>query len=77
MIRLALALLLLFPAAPALAAEGAPTAAARSVSRHERSVAEVADGVYVILHRDGPDTNPQGNTTDIVGDRALFEQIPK
>jgi len=73
MIRFLLALLFFFPASHALAADASPSASApgRSVSRHERSVAEVADGVYVILHRDGPDTNPQGNTTVIVGDRDV------
>lgn len=39
---------------------------------HERSVGELADGVYVTKHRDAPDTNPQGNTTVIIGDRDVM-----
>ena len=57
------------------AADAAPsptTPGPRSVTRHERTVGEVADGVYVILHRDGPDSNPQGNTTVIIGDRDVM-----
>ncbi len=74
----ALSLVLLFPvsAAPAAAAADVPAAPAKSsghsVSRHARSVGEAADGVYVILHKDGPDTNPQGNTTVIIGDRDVL-----
>lgn len=61
---------------PVVAADATPPPAAspdaRSVTRHERTVGEVADGVYVILHRDGPDSNPQGNTTVIIGDRDVM-----
>jgi len=38
----------------------------------ERSVAKLADGVYMIRHEDAPDTFPQGNTTVIIGDRGVF-----
>jgi cyclase len=51
---------------------GAPAAPGKSVATRERSVGEVADGIYVIKHKDAPDTNPQGNTTVIVGDRDVL-----
>jgi cyclase len=39
----------------------------------ERSVTKVADGVYVIIHKDAVFEGwPQGNTTVIVGDRGAF-----
>jgi glyoxylase-like metal-dependent hydrolase (beta-lactamase superfamily II) len=38
----------------------------------QRSVTKVADGVYSIRHADAPDTNPQGNTTVIIGQRAVL-----
>jgi cyclase len=38
----------------------------------QRSVAKVAEGVYAIRHADAPDTNPQGNTTVIVGERSVL-----
>jgi glyoxylase-like metal-dependent hydrolase (beta-lactamase superfamily II) len=38
----------------------------------ERSATKIADGVYVIRHKDAPDTFPQGNTTVIAGDRAVL-----
>jgi cyclase len=37
-----------------------------------RSVAKVAAGIYAIRHADSPDTNPQGNTTVIIGERAVL-----
>jgi len=44
----------------------------RAVTTHERSVAEVAPGIYAIRHQDAPDTNPQGNTVVIVGSRDVL-----
>jgi cyclase len=38
----------------------------------QRSVTKVAEGVYSIRHADAPDTNPQGNTTVIIGERAVL-----
>ena len=43
-----------------------------SVLTRERSVVEVGKGIYAIRHKDGPDTNPQGNTVVIVGDRDVL-----
>jgi glyoxylase-like metal-dependent hydrolase (beta-lactamase superfamily II) len=43
-----------------------------SVTTRERIVTQVAHGVYAIRHRDGPDTNPQGNTTVVIGDREVL-----
>lgn len=61
-------------AEPAAPAGGDATIAAPygSVLTSERVVTTVAPGVYVIRHRDAPDTNPQGNTTVIVGDRDVL-----
>ena len=47
-------------------------AAADSVNTHERSVTEVAAGVYVIRHPDDPTGFPNGNTTVIVGEREVL-----
>ena len=49
-----------------------PSPSARSVTTAERSTAAIAKGVHVIRHRDAPDTNPQGNTTVIIGDRDVL-----
>ena len=39
----------------------------------ERSVTKIADGVYVIIHKDAVlESWPQGNTTVIIGDREVF-----
>ena len=38
----------------------------------QRTVTQLGDGVYVIRHADGPDSNPQGNTTVIVGSRDVL-----
>jgi cyclase len=39
----------------------------------ERSVTKIADGVYVIIHKDAVfEGGPQGNTTVIIGDRGVF-----
>ncbi|HEV8332941.1 MAG TPA: MBL fold metallo-hydrolase [Steroidobacteraceae bacterium] len=51
-------------------ADGA--AVADSSVTTQRSVTKVADGVYSIRHVDAPDTNPQGNTTVIIGERAVL-----
>lgn len=51
-------------------ADGA--AVADSSVTMQRSVTKVADGVYSIRHVDAPDTNPQGNTTVIIGERAVL-----
>jgi cyclase len=51
-------------------ADGA--AVADSSVTTQRSVTKVADGIYAIRHADAPDTNPQGNTTVIIGERAVL-----
>jgi cyclase len=39
----------------------------------ERSITKIADGVYVIIHKDAVfEGGPQGNTTVIIGDRGVF-----
>jgi cyclase len=60
--------------APAQAQPATPTRppSAKSVTTPERTTSEVAKGIYVIRHRDSPDTNPQGNTTVIVGEREVL-----
>lgn len=66
-----LGLLLALHAAPL----AAPLAAQRmpdSASTTERTVTQVADGVYVIRHPDAPDAFPQGNTTVVVGDDGVL-----
>jgi cyclase len=50
----------------------ATTAVADSSVTQQRSVTKVADGVYAIRHVDSPDTNPQGNTTVIIGERGVL-----
>lgn len=47
-------------------------AAADSVNTKERTVTQVAEGVYVIRHPDAPDGFPQGNTTVVVGDSEVL-----
>ena len=47
-------------------------ASADSVKTLERTFEKLAEGVYVIRHKDAPDTFPQGNTTVIVGDREVL-----
>lgn len=49
-----------------------PAGASPSVLTRERSVTRVADGIYVIRHRDALDTNPQGNTTVVIGSREVL-----
>jgi cyclase len=65
-----LGLLTHLPCARAIAAD--TPAQDRSVVTRERTVVEIESGVYVIRHKDAPDTNPQGNTTVIVGDRSVL-----
>jgi cyclase len=50
----------------------ASAAVADSSVTQQRSVAKVAEGVYAIRHADSPDTNPQGNTTVIIGERDVL-----
>jgi cyclase len=38
----------------------------------DRKVTSVASGVYVIRHPDAPDSFPQGNTTVVIGERAVL-----
>ncbi len=43
-----------------------------SANTTKRSVNQLAEGVYEIRHPDAPDTFPQGNTTVIIGDKAVL-----
>lgn len=43
-----------------------------SASTTHRTVTPVADGIYMIRHKDSPDGFPQGNTTVIIGEREVF-----
>jgi glyoxylase-like metal-dependent hydrolase (beta-lactamase superfamily II) len=45
---------------------------ADSVATKTRTVTRLADGVWTIRHPDAPDTFPQGNTTVVVGERAVL-----
>jgi glyoxylase-like metal-dependent hydrolase (beta-lactamase superfamily II) len=45
---------------------------AESYRTTERTVSQVADGVYVIRHPDAPDGFPQGNTTVFIGADAVL-----
>jgi glyoxylase-like metal-dependent hydrolase (beta-lactamase superfamily II) len=45
---------------------------ADTVNTKERTVTKVADGVYMIRHKDSPDDFPQGNTTVIIGERETL-----
>ncbi len=62
--RLALWLLLI--------ASSATVVFADSVNTKERTVTQLAEGVYVIRHPDAPDGFPQGNTTVIIGSMEVF-----
>jgi cyclase len=55
---------MLLPAAPRLSAD--------SVNTAQRTVTKLADGVYVIRHKDAPDTFPQGNTTVVIGQTGIL-----
>ena len=47
--------------------------AATSFATNERTVTKLADGVYVIIHKDAIHASwPQGNTTIVIGDRDVF-----
>jgi glyoxylase-like metal-dependent hydrolase (beta-lactamase superfamily II) len=50
----------------------AGVAVADSSVTERRSVTTIAAGVYSIRHADAPDTNPQGNTTVIVGEQGVL-----
>src|SRR5262249_8763111 len=50
---------------------GGDAVADSSVTK-ERRVTPLGAGIYVIRHQDAPDTNPQGNTTVIIGERAVL-----
>ncbi len=45
---------------------------ADSVITKERTVVKLAEGIYMIRHKDAPDTFPQGNTTVIIGEREVL-----
>ena len=47
-------------------------ASSQSVTSKERTVTNVTEGVYVVRHKDAPDTFPQGNTTVIIGDKEVL-----
>ena len=49
-----------------------PTAFADSATTKERTITQLAVGVYEIRHPDAPDTFPQSNTTVIIGDRDVL-----
>ena len=51
---------------------GAARASADSVNTAQRTVTKLADGVYVIRHKDAPDTFPQGNTTVVIGESGVL-----
>lgn len=56
-----------------LGATSGLAASAPSWITTQRSVTKVADGVYVIIHKDAVAGGwPQGNTTVVIGDRAVF-----
>jgi cyclase len=50
----------------------AGSAFADSSSVAQRTVTKIADGIYVIRHKDAPNGFPQGNTTVIIGDQDVF-----
>ena len=43
-----------------------------TVTTAERTVTQLAEGVYEIRHPDAPDGFPQGNTTVIIGERGVL-----
>jgi glyoxylase-like metal-dependent hydrolase (beta-lactamase superfamily II) len=49
-----------------------PAWAVDLVTVKERSVTQLADGVYEIRHPDAPDTFPNSNTTVIIGERGVM-----
>ena len=50
----------------------AGAAVADSSVTPQRKVTQVGAGIYAIRHADAPDTNPQGNTTVIIGERSVL-----
>jgi cyclase len=50
----------------------AASAFADSSSVAQRTVTKIADGIYVIRHKDAPNGFPQGNTTVIIGDQDVL-----
>jgi len=59
-------------AASMLLLTGPARASADSVNTAQRTVTKLADGVYVIRHKDAPDTFPQGNTTVVIGESGVL-----
>lgn len=51
---------------------GAFALAADSVKTLKRTTEKITEGVYVIRHKDAPDTFPQGNTTVVIGEREVL-----
>jgi cyclase len=49
-----------------------PTEQRDYVDTTDRKVTKVADGVFVIRHPDAPDQFPQGNTTVVIGKKAVL-----
>jgi hypothetical protein len=45
---------------------------ADSASSNQRKVTNLAQGVYLIQHKDAPDHFPQGNTVVIIGDGGVL-----
>jgi len=59
----ALSFVVLLAAVPAFADSSSVT---------QRTVTKIADGIYVIRHKDAPNGFPQGNTTVIIGDQDVL-----
>ena len=59
-------------AASMLLLTGPARASADSVNTAQRTVTKLADGVYVVRHKDAPDTFPQGNTTVVIGESGVL-----
>src|SRR6516165_2495338 len=51
---------------------GALPCRADSAATKERTVTNLADGIYEIRHPDAPDGFPQSNTTVIIGARSVL-----
>jgi len=45
---------------------------ADSVSNNQRTVTKLAEGIYLIRHKNAPDHFPQGNTVVIIGDTGVL-----
>ena len=45
---------------------------ADTTATNERTITKLAEGVYEIRHPDAPDTFPQGNTTVVIGEKAVL-----